>query len=179
MTRTPRRRDHLEVVAVSEDLAAPAPAVRREPRVDVARRRDLESLHAARERLGVLCLDEHVNVRALDADVHDPEALPERGGDRRFAQRLVHRTLAQVADGLDDAHHDVQRMIRPDRRSRAMTRARAAPARLPPGSLAPPAVAEQLLLHVPLPRFPSPRARLRHGFYITSPTRERNLNAPN
>jgi hypothetical protein len=58
------------VVAVGEYLAAPALACRGAERgVDVLGRGDLEALHATREGVLVLGLHQHVDVRALDAEV--------------------------------------------------------------------------------------------------------------
>src|SRR5213078_4277299 len=50
---------------------------------------------------------EQVDVVALDAEVDDPEVLAQRGGERRFADRLVHAATAQVADRADDPQHHV------------------------------------------------------------------------
>ena len=55
-------------------------------------------MHAGRERVFVLGLDEQMNVRALDAQLHDPEVLSQSSGQRRLANRLVHASSAQVAD---------------------------------------------------------------------------------
>src|SRR5678816_4172575 len=51
-------------------------------------------------------------VRALDAEVDDPEVLAARRCQRRLANRLVGEPSAQVADVSDDAQHHVDRMSR-------------------------------------------------------------------
>src|SRR5678816_4181978 len=53
-----------------------------------------------------------MKMRALDAEVDDPEVLAARRGERRIADRLVGEPSAQVADVSDDAQHDVDRMPR-------------------------------------------------------------------
>jgi hypothetical protein len=53
-----------------------------------------------------------VEVRALDAEVDDPEVLAAGRGERRLADRPVGEPSAQVADVSDDAQHDVDRMSR-------------------------------------------------------------------
>ena len=109
-----RRRDDLGVVAVGEDRTPPPgarPALA-DRRVEVLGRRDLEALHAGRERALVVGFDEQVQVVALDAEVHDPEVLAHGGGQRGLANRLVGRAAAKVADGGHDAQDDVHRMAR-------------------------------------------------------------------
>jgi hypothetical protein len=64
------------VVTVGEHLAAPALALASpgaERGVDVLGGGDLEALHPPREGELVLGLRQHVDVRALDAQVNDPE----------------------------------------------------------------------------------------------------------
>jgi hypothetical protein len=61
------------VIAVSEYWAAPAPVLATERGIDVPGRRDLETLHAPGQSEFIFGLDQHVNVRPLDTDVHDPE----------------------------------------------------------------------------------------------------------
>jgi hypothetical protein len=39
-----------------------------------------------------------MDVRALDADVHDPEVFTPRGGERGLADRAIGEPAAQVAD---------------------------------------------------------------------------------
>jgi len=53
-----------------------------------------------------------MKVRALDAEMHDPEVFAQRGCERRFADRLVGEPAAQVADRSDDAQDDMHRMPR-------------------------------------------------------------------
>jgi hypothetical protein len=74
--------------------------------------RDLEALHPRRQGDLSVGLDDEVEVRALDAEVDDPEVLAARRGERRLADRLVGEPAAQVADVPDDAQHDVDRMPR-------------------------------------------------------------------
>src|SRR5262245_24879330 len=49
-------------------------------------------------------------MRALDAQMDDPEVLAARRGERRLADCLVREPAPQVADVLDDAQHDVDRI---------------------------------------------------------------------
>jgi len=76
------------VIAVGEDLAAPPAHAIAERGVDCPGRGDLEALHAQAERRLVLGLDEHMQVRSLDAHVNDAEPLAQRRRDRRTADRL-------------------------------------------------------------------------------------------
>jgi hypothetical protein len=55
----------------------------------------------------VIGLDEQMNMRALQTDVHDPELLAQRRRDRGVAQRLVHRASPQAPDLRRNSHHDV------------------------------------------------------------------------
>jgi hypothetical protein len=120
--------------------------------VDIPRRRDLKALHASRERVLGLGLDEHVDMGSLQADVHDPKPLAQRSDDRRLAHRLVHLASSQAANTGDDSHHDVERVSRLDLRPLLMPRTSPCVLRLAPGSLALPAAAKELLLNVPLAR---------------------------
>ena len=109
-----RRRDDLGVVAVGEhwpSAARPRPVLA-DRRVQVLGRRDLKALHPRGERALVLGLDEQMQVIALNAEVHDPELLAPRGGQRGLAHRLVRRATAQIADRTNHAHDDVHRMPR-------------------------------------------------------------------
>jgi len=96
----------------------------------------LKALHPARKGELVLGLDEQVNMRALQADVHDPDALAQASGDRRVAHGLVQCSSPHVADGCHDAQHDVQCLIRPDLRTRLMRRPGTCALRLAPCSFA-------------------------------------------
>jgi hypothetical protein len=79
------------MVPVGEHAAAPPrPALAfADRRIDVLGRGNLEALHAGGQRTLVIGLDEQVYVVALDAELHDPEVLAARRGQRRFADRLV------------------------------------------------------------------------------------------
>jgi len=79
-----------------------------------ARRRDLEALHPFGERSLVLGFDDEMDVRRLDAEVHDPDRARQREL-HRLANRLIDATAAQVktAHGAD---HDVERLVPRDRR---------------------------------------------------------------
>jgi hypothetical protein len=145
------------VIAISEHRAAATPRTDREHSVHMPAGRDREALHAARKRKLVLRLDEHVHVRPLDADVHDPDPLAERCRDRRLAHRLVQRPPPHVPDRGDDPQDDVQRKLRLHQRPLLVPRARAAALRFATRSLALATAPEQLLLYVPLAR--SPRSR--------------------
>jgi hypothetical protein len=80
------------VVAVGEHGAAPPGGA-----VEVARRGDLEALHAAGELHAARRLDEEMDVRALDADVDDLEALlAAPRGDERLADRRVGGAAAKA-----------------------------------------------------------------------------------
>ena len=114
MTGLGRRRDDLGVVAVGE-YRTPPPGARpalADRRVEVLGRRDLEALHPGRERALVVGFDEQMQVVALDAQVHDPEVLTPRRGQRRLANCLVRRSAAQVADRRHDAQHHMHGMPR-------------------------------------------------------------------
>ncbi|HEX8107071.1 MAG TPA: hypothetical protein VF516_05045 [Kofleriaceae bacterium] len=63
------------MIAIREHLATTAPRSIPERGVDVPRRRDRETLHPACERSLVIGLDDQVDVRALQGDMHDPEPL--------------------------------------------------------------------------------------------------------
>ncbi|HMG24986.1 MAG TPA: hypothetical protein VK607_26800 [Kofleriaceae bacterium] len=80
--------------------------------VEVLGRRDLEALHPGGELCLVIRLHEQVDVRALDAEVDDPEVLALRGDERGLADRLVDAAPLQVADRADDPQHDVDRIAR-------------------------------------------------------------------
>ena len=73
--RLPRRGDDLGLVAIGEHGASPAwpgPALA-DRRIEVLGGRDLKALHPRPQCLLGVGLDEQVDVRALDADVHDPK----------------------------------------------------------------------------------------------------------
>jgi len=55
-------------------------------------------------------------VRALNAEVHDPEVLTQSGGERGLADRLVHTPAAQAADRTDDPQDDMDGMPRVEKR---------------------------------------------------------------
>jgi hypothetical protein len=55
----------------------------------------------------VVSFDEQVDVRTLDAEVHDPEVLTPGGGERGFADRPIDAPAAQVADRPDHSQHNV------------------------------------------------------------------------
>jgi hypothetical protein len=61
-------------------------------------------------------LDEQVNVRTLDTEVHDPEVLAPCGGERGFADRLVHAPPAQVANRPDHPQRDMHGIPRMQKR---------------------------------------------------------------
>ena len=105
----PRRGDDLGVVAIGEHGAAPAwPRLAlADRRVEVLGGRDLEALHPQRQGRLVVGFDEQVNVRALDAEVDDPEILAPGGRERRFPDRAIGEPAAQVADRADDAQDHV------------------------------------------------------------------------
>jgi len=129
--------------------------------------RDREALHPLREREVVLRLDEHVHVRPLDADVHDPDPFAQRRRDRRLAHGLVQRPPAHVSDGGNYPHDDVQRKLRLDQRPLLVTRSCTAPIRLAASSLALATAPEQLLLHMPPAGSLRPRRRC-HGWEIAT-----------
>jgi hypothetical protein len=106
----PRAVFRLPVTSVGSAVAAMRATAERG--VDVPRRGDLKPLHAAGERGLVLGLDDHVDVRALQAEVDDPEPPAERRGDRGGTHRLIHRASTKAAHRRHDAHHDMQRMMR-------------------------------------------------------------------
>jgi hypothetical protein len=115
--RVPRLRwrgDDLGVVAIGEHGAPPTRPwlALADRRVEVLGGRDLEPLHARRQRALAVSLDEQVHMCALDADVHDAEVLAPRGRQRGFADRAIGEPAAQVADRTDDPQDDVHGMPR-------------------------------------------------------------------
>src|SRR3569833_2470044 len=89
----PHRTDILPVVAICENTAAAAffetPSARIH-RVARLRRRDLERAHAIREAALVVCLDEQMNMRVLDAEMHDAELVrPRDDGPQRVTYGRV------------------------------------------------------------------------------------------
>ena len=107
------RPDDLGVIAIGEHGSSTAIGlVAADGGVEVLGSRDLEALHARRQGGLVVGLDDEVEMRALDAEVDDPEVLAARRGERRLADRLVGEPSPQVADVSDDAQHDVDRMSR-------------------------------------------------------------------
>jgi hypothetical protein len=151
IARTPRGCDRLCEIAICKDAAAPAPiSALAQLCIDMPGGRDLEALEAARERLLALGLDQKVDVIALQADVHDPDAFAQRRHDRRLAERLVHVAPAQASDGRNNTQHDVERMPQLDLGPLAVWRARSVALRLAACTPAFAAVLEQLLLNVSL-----------------------------
>jgi hypothetical protein len=172
MTRSSRTRDHLDVITIGKHLAAAPARTLSERGVDVPRRRDCEALHPAGERHLVIGLDEQVNMRALQADVDDPEPLAQRRGDRGVAQRLVHRAPPQAPHLRRHPHHDVQRMVRLELRPRFMSLAGTCAPGLPPCTAPLAAAPKQLLLSSP-PRLAT-RPRRPHTISITTTARPVN-----
>jgi hypothetical protein len=72
--------------------------------------RYLEALHPQRQRTLVVSLDQEMDVRSLQAEVHDPEVLTARSRERRFTDRLIRAPPAQIADCIDHAQYDVNRI---------------------------------------------------------------------
>jgi hypothetical protein len=152
LDRVPRlrgRRDHLDVIAIREHLAAARPSAVAERSVDVTRRRDRKALHPAGERGLVLGLDDQVHVVALQRDVDDTEPLTQRSRDRGIVHRLVHPAAPQAAHRRSDPHHHVQRVIRLEVRPRPVPLARPWPLRLATSAAALATPTEQRLLHMP------------------------------
>src|ERR1043166_2221914 len=146
------------MIPISKYLSTPPPiSIFPQQRIDIPRHRDLKPLHSPGKCLAVLRLGEHMNVRPLDAQMHDPEPLAHRGHDRRRSHPLVHRPPTKTPDGVDHPHHHMQRVIRLDHRPSVMPFSSSLRLRLPPCPLALPAVPEQLLLHVSLARPLRPR----------------------
>ena len=112
MPRLPRRGDDLGVVAIREHRAPAAwtGLALADRGVEVLGGRDLEALHPPRQGLLVEGFDEQVDVRALDADVHDPEVLAPGGGERGLADRAIREPAAQGADRADDPQDHVDRV---------------------------------------------------------------------
>jgi hypothetical protein len=97
-------------------------------------RRDLKPLHALRERGLVVRLDEQVHVRALDAEVHDPEARAPGRRQRRLADRLVHAAPTEIPDRAHHAEHDVDRVPPVQERPLLVRRPGTRPLRRPTGA---------------------------------------------
>ena len=148
------------MIPIREHASSSTAAPVSQRRVHVASDRDLEALHATRERGLVLGLDEQMHVRALDADVDHANAFADRSHDRRVAYGLVQTAAPQAADGGHHAQRDVLRVASIDRRPRLVRRASAPMRWLAPGALAPPTVTKQLLLDMPFPTSP------RHAWYL-------------
>jgi hypothetical protein len=106
------RGDDLGVIAIGEHGAPTARPwfALADRRVEVLGGRDLEPLHARRQRALVVGLHEQVHMGALDADMHDAEVLAPGGRQRGFADRLVGEPAAQAADGADRPQDHVHRM---------------------------------------------------------------------
>ena len=119
MTRLPRRHDDLGVIAVGEHRAAtalgPADADRR---IEMPGARDLEALHAPRERLRIARLDEQMDVTALEADLDDAEVVAACGGQRGELDRAIRAASPQAADRGHHAEHDMDRIPRCELRPR-------------------------------------------------------------
>src|SRR3569833_1446720 len=86
----PHRTDILAAVPIRENAAAaaffetPSAGIHR---VDRLRRRDLKRAHAIREAELVVCLDAQMNMRVLDAEMHDAELVRPRDD---CPQRVTH-----------------------------------------------------------------------------------------
>jgi hypothetical protein len=89
----PRRPQDLLVVALGQDLAAPAQRA-----VDRAGEADVERLHAARQRLRASRLADQVHVGALDGELTDAEVLPLAAAGERLPQRRRHAKSPQPPD---------------------------------------------------------------------------------
>src|SRR5678815_5524541 len=128
-----------------------------------------------------------MKMRALDAEVDDPEVLAARRGERRIADRLVGEPSAQVADCSDDAQHDVDRMPRGELGPYLVRRPApglALATRAPPaatllgrrkqrqllGLRAPPRLATRLASRLASPR----TAAVRHPHHLPADRRSRN-----
>lgn len=153
------------MIAIAEHLAAPRVGAIPERGIDMLRCRDLEPLHALRERALVLRLDEHMHVTVLQTRVNDPEAPAARRRDRRVADRLVHVPPPQIPHRRADAHHHMQRLIRFEVRPCLMPLAGSCSARLSAGTTPLATASEQRLLNMP----PALRPR-RHVHIIISDT---------
>ena len=85
-------RKHLSFAALVATRGTPAS---RQRRVDVLGRRDLKSLHATSERGLAARLDDHVDVVALNAEVHDPEPVSTDRAEGGLADREIRIVLAK------------------------------------------------------------------------------------
>ena len=112
------------MVAIGEYRAPPSRArlALADRRVEVLGSGDLEALHSRCERRLVMRLHQQVHVRALDAELHDPEVLAPRGGQRGFADRLVDAAPPQIADGGDHPQRHVDRVTGVEIRPRLVRR---------------------------------------------------------
>jgi hypothetical protein len=116
----------------------------------------------------VLGLDDQVHVGALQAEVNHAKPRAQRRDERGLAHRLVQLAAPQAANCRDYPHHHVQRLIRLERRARVVTLAGARPLRFAPGAAPFAAVAEQLLLDMPLARARPLRSPRRHGGMVVT-----------
>src|SRR5687767_10353562 len=94
VTHLTRPSQEVRVIAVAEYATAPPLAVLvHDRRIEVLRRRDAEALDPFRERLAAVCLDDQMQVIALDADVRDPEVLAMLDGGVEAATNSVITSL--------------------------------------------------------------------------------------
>jgi hypothetical protein len=100
------------VIAIREHRASAARprSILADRRVEVLGGGDLESLHPRSQRALVLGLDEQVHVRALNAEVDDPEVLAPGGRQRGLPDRVIDAAATQVADRADRTQHDMHRI---------------------------------------------------------------------
>jgi hypothetical protein len=160
------RRDHLEVIPIAEHATASPMRPIAERGVDVLGRGDLKALHTAGERDLALRLDEQVDVRALEAEVDDANALAARGRDRGVAHRLVHRSATQAPHRGHDAKHDVERVERLEVGARSVRRDRTRTGRLATSAGPLTTATKQLLLSGWVGS--TPRSRRRHDWSVYS-----------
>lgn len=75
------RREHAHAVAIGEHVAAPVRGA-----IERAGRRDLEALHAARERDRIVGLDHELDPVRVHGDLHDAEVRTREGHGERAAE---------------------------------------------------------------------------------------------
>ena len=138
--------------------------------VETTRGRDLEPLHAASERELVIGFDEEVDMRALEAEVDDPEVVAPRGGVERVAERVVGARAAEVPDGGHDTHDDVHGLARREPRASLVAFARTQPAGRPAGAVALAAAALAVLVELRQRELDVAPGSARHARVVARPT---------
>src|SRR3954463_11209313 len=87
-------------------------------------RGNLEALHALREGATAPCFDHQMHMRALDADVHDPEVGATKRRDHCLAKSVVGIEPAKALNLFEGADRDLHGLARLERRTTRVRRTR-------------------------------------------------------